>query len=75
MKLFKAQRASSVLALALDGEKLEAVVVRRAGSSLQARQMVWAGMDIGADGGPGAGRAGRLETILTARGCGNATAW
>jgi hypothetical protein len=44
MKLFKAQRASSVLGISLDGDKLEAVVVRRSGSGLQVRQTVAAAM-------------------------------
>src|SRR5580692_8211690 len=44
MKLFKKQRASSILGLAIDGNQLEAVVVRRNGSSLQVRQSVSAPM-------------------------------
>jgi hypothetical protein len=44
MNPFKRQRASSVLGIALDGEKLEAVVVRRSGAALQVRQTVSADM-------------------------------
>ncbi len=44
MKLFKKQRASSVLGIAIDGNRLEAVVVRRSGGSLQVRQSVSAAM-------------------------------
>ncbi|MGH9592808.1 MAG: hypothetical protein ACRD5L_06930, partial [Bryobacteraceae bacterium] len=40
MNLFKAKRASSVLGLSLDANRLEAVVVRRAGDSVQVRQSV-----------------------------------
>jgi len=44
MKLFAKQRASSVLGIAIDGNRLEAVVVRRSGGSLQVRQSVSAAM-------------------------------
>jgi hypothetical protein len=44
MKLFKSQRASSVVGIALDGERLEAVVVRRGGAGLRAGQSVSAAM-------------------------------
>src|SRR5208282_1638429 len=44
MNLFKKQRASSVLGIAIDGNRLEAVVVRRSGGSLQARQSLSAAM-------------------------------
>jgi hypothetical protein len=44
MNLFKKQRASSVLGLAVDGNWMEAVVVRRNGASLQVRQTVSAAM-------------------------------
>jgi hypothetical protein len=44
MKLFKLQRASSVLGIALDGDRLEAAVVRRSGSGAQLRQSVSAAM-------------------------------
>ena len=44
MKLFAKQRASSVLGIAIDGNRLEAVVVRRSGGSLQVRQSVSAEM-------------------------------
>lgn len=44
MKLFSKQPASSVLGLAIDGNRLEAVVVRRSGGSLQVRQTVAADM-------------------------------
>jgi hypothetical protein len=44
MKLFTRQRASSVLGIAIDGNRLEAVVVRRSGSSLQVRQSLSADM-------------------------------
>ena len=44
MNLFKTQRASSVLGIAIDGNRLEAVVVRRSGGSLQVRQTVSAAM-------------------------------
>ena len=44
MKLFAKQRPSSVLGLAIDGNRLEAVVVRRGGGSLQVRQSVSAEM-------------------------------
>jgi hypothetical protein len=44
MKLFKKQRASSVLGIAIDGNRLEAVVVRRSGGSLQVRKAVSAEM-------------------------------
>jgi hypothetical protein len=38
MNLFKKQRAASVLGLALDGNRLEAVVLRRSGGSLQVKE-------------------------------------
>jgi hypothetical protein len=41
---FKKQRASSILGLTLDGNRLEAVVLRRANGSLQVRQMVVASL-------------------------------
>ena len=44
MKLFSKQRPSSVLGIAIDGNRLEAVVVRRSGGSLQVRQSVSAAM-------------------------------
>lgn len=44
MKLFSKQPASSVLGLAMDANRLEAVVVRRSGGSLQVRQTVSADM-------------------------------
>jgi len=44
MKLFSKQRASSILGIAIDGNRLEAVVVRRSGGSLQVRQSVSAAM-------------------------------
>jgi hypothetical protein len=44
MNLFKKQRASSVLGIAIDGNRLEAVVVRRSGGSLQIRQNLSANM-------------------------------
>ena len=44
MKLFSKQRPSSVLGLAIDGNRLEAVVVRRGGGSLQVRQSISAEM-------------------------------
>jgi hypothetical protein len=44
MKLFSKQRGSSVLGIAIDGNRLEAVVVRRSGGSLQVRQSVSAAM-------------------------------
>ena len=44
MKLFTRQRASSVLGIAIDGNRLEAVVVRRSGGSLQVRQSLSADM-------------------------------
>jgi hypothetical protein len=44
MNLFKSQRASSILGIALDGNRLEAVVVRRSGATLQVRQTVSAPM-------------------------------
>jgi hypothetical protein len=44
MKLFTPQRPSSVLGIAIDGNRLEAVVVRRSGGSLQVRQNVSAEM-------------------------------
>jgi hypothetical protein len=40
MKLFSKQPASSVIGLAIDANRLEAVVVRRGGGSLQVRQTV-----------------------------------
>jgi hypothetical protein len=42
--LFKSKRGSSVLGLALDGNRLEAVVLRRANGTLQVRQMVSASL-------------------------------
>lgn len=44
MKFFKRKRASAVLGIALDGEKVEAAVVRRSGGALQVRQTVSAAM-------------------------------
>jgi hypothetical protein len=40
MSLFKKQRPSSILGLALDGNRLEGVVVRRAGGGLQVKESV-----------------------------------
>jgi hypothetical protein len=44
MKLFKPNRPSSVLGISLDGNRLEAVVVRRSGGNLQVRQSLSAAM-------------------------------
>jgi len=44
MNLFSKQRPSSVLGIAIDGNRFEAVLVRRSGSSLQVRQHVSAEM-------------------------------
>ena len=38
IELFKSKRASSILGLALDGNRLEAVVLRRSNGTLQVRQ-------------------------------------
>ena len=40
MKLFKLKRASSVLGIALDGDRLEAAVVRRSGGGVQLQKSV-----------------------------------
>jgi hypothetical protein len=40
IEFFKPKRAGSVLGLALDGNRLEAVVLRRANGTLQVRQTV-----------------------------------
>lgn len=40
MNLFKKQRPASILGLSLDGNRLEAAVVRRSGSSVQVQQTV-----------------------------------
>jgi len=44
MKLFSKQRPSSVLGITIDGNRLEAVLVRRGGGSLQVRQSLSAEM-------------------------------
>jgi hypothetical protein len=51
INLFKSQRASSVLGLALDGNRLEAVVVRRAVGSLQVKGTVTAPLALSPLGG------------------------
>jgi hypothetical protein len=44
MEFFKSKRASSVLGIALDGNRLEAVVLRRSNGTLQVRQTVSASL-------------------------------
>jgi hypothetical protein len=48
MKLFKSQRASSVVGISLAGERLEAVVVRRSGAGLRVGQTASAPMALSA---------------------------
>ena len=51
MSLFKKQRPSSILGIALDGNRLEAVVVRRAGSGLQVKESLTASLALSPLGG------------------------
>jgi hypothetical protein len=51
MKLFKKQRPSSILGLSLEGDRLEAAVLRRSGGSVQVQQAVSAVLAVSPLGG------------------------
>ena len=59
MNLLSKQMPASILGLALDGNRLEAVVLRRSGDSLQVREHVTASLALSPLGGDPAPRGPR----------------